>query len=1010
VSFASSASSRPADPSSSGVNRKGKVLVPTLAVLGALILLLVIFTGFYTDFLWFESMQNSSVFTTQLGLRIGLFFAFGIVMALAVFGAMILAYRTRPMSRVRSPEQLSLERYRAGLEPIRKPLAIVIPTMLGLLGGISAAAEWRSWAVWRNQVPFGATDPQFGTDISFYMFSYPWLRFVLGFAFAVLILGLIANAIVHYLYGGLRLQPPSPRVSAAAQTQISILLGIFCLLKAVAYWLDRYGLALKSEDLVQGFTGLKFRDINALLPAKSILIVIALICAVLFFVNAFRRSWFVAGAGLGLLVVSALVIGGIYPAIVQQFQVKPSELTKEEQSIQYNINATRDAYELNDIQVNEYNAVRTPDEAIVSTQTGTLESVRIVDPLVVAPTFRALQQNFGFYSFPDTLDIDRYLLDGKERGAVVSVRDLNLDGVPAGQRNWANDHLVYTHGFGFVAAFDNAKTPSGEPVFFEQGIPPEGLLTIDEPRVYYGEESPEYSIVGGGPDEVPRELDYPDDTAPNGQRKNTYSGTGGVPVGSTIDRMLFAIKYQEPNIMLSSLINDESRIIWDRDPRVVVNKVAPWLQLDSDPYPVVVDGRMKWIVDGYTTSNAYPFSSRVSFSEAINDSAVARTSPGTIGPRDDINYIRNSVKATVDAYDGTVNLYEWDEADPILRTWRNVFPEVVQPKAEIPAGVLAHVRYPEDGFKVQRMLFSRYHVTDPAAFYSGQDFWSVPIDPTQSEQNSLQPPYYLSLQMPGQDAPKFSLTTTYAPVNRQTLAAFMSVDSSPGETFGDIVALKLPRNSTIPGPVQVQNAFDSNAEIANEINILRRGGTEVQLGNLLSLPVGGGILYVEPLYVKAAQNGYPLLQKILVSFGDRTVMRDNLPEALRDVGVIPADGSNKDKNNNNNDNDNTPNNDEQSLLTQLAAQIAAAQAAFNDGQTALQNSDFATYGEAQKRLEEALRRAQELEQQIAQLPGGTPTAPPADAPAEPTVENASAAGVVPNLSGAALVRDSLLGN
>lgn len=1009
MSFASSASSAPSDSSSSGVNRKGKVLIPTLAVLAALILLLVIFTGFYTDFLWFKSMQNSSVFTTQLGLRIGLFFSFGIVMALAVFGAILMAYRTRPMSRVRSPEQLSLERYRAGLEPMRKPLAIAIPIMLGVLGGISAAAEWRSWAVWRNQVPFDATDPQFGSDISFYMFSYPWLRFVLGFAFAILVLGLIANAIVHYIYGGLRLQPPSPRVSAAAQIQISILLGIFCILKAVAYWLDRYGLALKSEDLVQGFTGLKYRDINALLPAKSILIVIALICAVLFFVNAFRRSWFVAGAGLGLLVVSALVIGGIYPAIVQQFQVKPSELTKEEESIQYNIDATRDAYSLNDIKVNEYNAVRTPDKNIVSTQTGTLESVRLVDPLVVSPTFRALQQNFGFYSFPDTLDIDRYMLDGKERGAVVSIRDLNLDGVPAGQRNWANDHLVYTHGFGFVAAFDNAKTPSGEPVFFEQGIPPEGLLTIDQPRVYYGEDSPDYSIVGGGPDATPRELDYPDDAAPNGQRKNTYGGTGGVPVGSTIDRLLFAIKYQEPNIMLSSLINEESRIIWDRDPRVVVNKVAPWLQLDSDPYPIVVDGRMKWIVDGYTTSNSYPYSSRVSFSDAITDSAVIRTGPGTIGPRDDINYIRNSVKATVDAYDGTVNLYEWDEADPVLKTWRNVFPDVIQPKAELPAGVLEHVRYPEDGFKVQRMLFSRYHVTDAAAFYSGQDFWNVPIDPTQSQENSLQPPYYLSLQMPGQDAPKFSLTTTYAPVNRQTLAAFMSVDSSPGENFGNIVALKLPRNSTIPGPVQVQNAFDSNAEIANEINILRRGGTEVQLGNLLSLPVGGGILYVEPLYVKAAQNGYPLLQKILVSFGDKTVMRDNLPEALRDVGVIPADGSNTGKNDNNNEEN--PVETEQTLLRQLAAQIAFAQAAFNEGQAALQKNDFAAYGEAQKRLENALRRAQEIEKQIADLPAGATVAPSADpVPEAPAVENASSAADTADVSGAALVRDSLLGN
>ena len=960
VSFASSAGGRSADSSSQEGRGRGRVLIPTIAVIVALIILLVIFTGFYTDFLWFESVDNSAVFTTALGIRIGLFLAFGVIMGLAIGASMVIAYRTRPMQRIRTPEQMSLERYRGGLEPLRRPLAFIIPAALGALGGISAAAEWRSWSMWRNQEPFGQVDPQFGQDIGFYMFSYPWLRFLLGFGFAMVLLALLAAAIVHYLYGGIRLQLPGPRVSDAAQTQISILLGLFCLLKAAAYWLDRFGLALKNEDLVQGFTGLKYRDINALLPAKSILIVIALICALLFFVNAFRRSWPVAGSALALLVVSALVIGGIYPAIVQQFQVKPSELTKEETSIRYNIDATRSAYSLNNAKVSEYNASKTPDRAVLATQTGTLDSIRIVDPSVVSPTFRALQQNFGFYSFPDNLDIDRYILDGKQRGAVVSVRDLNLDGVPDGQRNWANDHLVYTHGYGFVAAYDNAKSPNGEPVFFESDIPPKGALPIDQPRVYFGEDSPEYSIVGGNPaDGTARELDYPDDTAPNRQRNNTYDGTGGVPVGSPLDRALFAIKYQEPNIMLSNLINDQSRIMWDRDPKTIVGKVAPWLRLDNDPYPIVVGGRIKWIVDGDTTSNSYPFSSRVTLNEAISDSTLTRTGPNL--PKDQINYIRNSVKAVVDAYDGTVNLYGWDENDPVLKTWEKVFPGVVKAKSEMPADVLPHVRYPEDAFKIQRMMFSRYHVTDPAVFYSGQDFWNVPIDPTNSQENQLQPPYYLQLQMPGQAVPRFSLTTTFAPVNRQTLAAFMSVDSDPGANYGQFEVLQLPRNSTIPGPVQIQNSFDSNPAIANEINILRRGGTEVQLGNLLSLPVGGGILYVEPLYVKAASNGYPLLQKILVGFGDKTVMRDNLPDALRDVGVIPGSAAKPDKGGA------TPKPEPPTqtlLLSQLAAALAEAQSAYNQGQEALKTGNFTAYGEAQKALEAALKRAQALQDQL----------------------------------------------
>ena len=411
--------------------------------------------------------------------------------------------------------------------------------------------------------------------------------------------------------------------------------------------------------------------------------------------------------------------------------------------------------------------------------------------------------------------------------------------------------------------------------------------------------------------------------------------------------------------MLSNLINDQSRIMWDRDPKTVVGKVAPWLRLDNDPYPVVVGGRIKWIVDGYTTSNSYPFSSRVTLNEAISDSTLTRTGPNL--PKDQINYIRNSVKAVVDAYDGTVNLYGWDESDPVLKTWEKVFPGVVKAKSEMPADILPHVRYPEDAFKIQRMMFSRYHVTDPAVFYSGQDFWNVPIDPTNSQENQLQPPYYLQLQMPEQAVPRFSLTTTFAPVNRQTLAAFMSVDSDPGANYGQFEVLQLPRNSTIPGPVQIQNSFDSNPVIANEINILRRGGTEVQLGNLLSLPVGGGILYVEPLYVKAASNGYPLLQKILVGFGDKTVMRDNLPDALRDVGVIPGNAAKPDKGGA------TPKPEPPTqtvLLSQLAAALAEAQSAYNQGQEALKNGNFAAYGDAQKALEAALKRAQALQDQL----------------------------------------------
>lgn len=942
-------------------SRRGRVLIPAIITLVVLLILLVLFTQFDTDLMWFRSIDKTSVYSTQIVMRLVLCVVFGLLMALAIGSSMWVAFKKRPMLRIRNAEQLSLERYRSSLEPIRKPLLFLVPAVIGVLAGISAGSAWRLWAMWRNQVPFGSTDQQFGRDIGFYVFTYPFLRFVLGFLFAMVLLSLLAAVIVHYVYGGIRLQPPAPRVSSAAQVQLSVLLGIFCLLKAASYWLDRYGLTLKSEDFLQGFTGLKYRDINALLPAKGILAAIAIICAILFFVNVFRRSWMVAATGLGLLVLSALVIGGIYPAIVQQFTVRPSEQIKEQQSIQHNIDATRQAYNLNGIKVKDYVASGTVDQKVLATQQGTLNDIRIVDPSVVSPTFAALQQNRSFYGFPDTLDVDRYKLTDGIQGAVVAVRELNLSALASDQRNWANLHVVYTHGYGFVAAADNKKESNGNPVFFEGGIPPTGPLKIDQPRVYFGQNSPSYSIVGAPEGAAPQELDYPDDNAPNKQQNNTYTGTGGVPVGSLFNQLLFGIKFQDPNIVLSDSVNSSSRILWDRDPAVIVSKAAPWLRLDSDPYPVVVDGRIKWIVDGYTTSNNYPYSSRVELDSATSDSTVSANGQARQlgGKRDDINYMRNTVKAVVDAYDGTVNLYEWDANDPILKTWEKTFPGVVQPRSEMPASILAHVKYPEDMFKVQRTVFSRYHVTDPAAFYGGQDFWEIPNDPTKKDQNALQPPYYLSLQMPDQKTPQFSLTTAFSPVGRQTLASFMSVVSDPGDPYGSFEVLQLPRNTTIPGPQQVQNNFESNPDIASELSLLRRGGSEVDLGNLLSLPIGGGMLYVEPVYVRAATGGYPLLQKIMVGFGENTAMRDTLPEALNAVGVKVSGGSGG-----GGATPISPSEPNAALLTQMQSALENISKLYAEGQAALKSGDFAKYGEIQKQIDAAINNAKAIQQKL----------------------------------------------
>ncbi len=948
------------------------MLLPTIIVLVAIVIGFVIFTGFYTDWLWYDSVEATSVYTVTLTTRIIMFFAFGLTMAFLVGGTMWLAYRMRPKVATLTPEQASLERYRMTLEPFKIPALIIIPLLIGLLTGITASAEWGTFQRWMNGAEFGITDPQFGLDVAFYTFTYPFLRFVLGFAFAAIILSILLAIAVYYLYGGLRLQPKGDRASAAAQVHLSALVAIFLVLKAAAYWLDRFGLAIKSEALVQGFTGLTYVDANAVLPALTILTFVALLVAALFVVNMFVRNWILPAIGLGLLILTSIIIGGIYPAIVQQFQVRPSELVREQPFIANNIAATRDAYGIADAQVQDYpGSVSPPTEEVLDASAGTLDNIRLLDPALVSTTFNQLQQIRSYYSFTDKLDVDRYDLDDDLRGAVVALREIDVNSIPVNQQNWANNHAVYTHGFGFVAAYDNTALSNGNPDFFELDIPPEGILGITQPRIYFGELSPEFSIVGAPEGAPPIELDYPDDASPTGQINNTYTGSGGSPIGSLFQRIVFATKFQDTNILLTDLINPESRILWDRDPLTRVQKVAPWLTLDQDPYPAVVDGRIVWLVDGFTTSNDYPFSSRVSLSEATSDSITVRTGSAALGPRDDLNYMRNSVKATVDAYEGTVTLYAWDESDPILQTWRNVYPGIVQDRSEMPTEIEAHVRYPQDLFKVQRTIMTRYHVTDPATFYNGTDFWIVPFDPTQAIQQ-FQPPYYLTLQMPGTDAPAFSLTTTFAPQRRPTLAAFMAVDSAPGPDYGTIRVLQLPSNTTIPGPTQVQNNFEADPEIASQLSLLRRGGSEVDLGNLLSLPFNDGLLYVEPVYLRAAQDGYPLLRKVLAGYGSNVALADTLDEAL--AAVFDTDPSPRP--------DPTPTPDPEpgptptpdpgpepdvDPLVELQIALGQAQEAYDRGRSALARGDFAAYGEAQADLEAALRRAAAAE---ARLTGG----------------------------------------
>jgi len=951
--------------------RRNRALLWTLAVLGVVVFGFIMFSGFYTDLLWYQSVGASSVFTTQLYTKLGLLLFFGGLMAVIVGVNMWIAYRVRPVFRLMSPEQASLERYRMALDPIRRVAIVGIPLVLGLLAGVSATSEWKDWMLFRNGTAFGTVDPQFKVDVGFYVFTLPFVRFVVGFLFAAVVLAFLVSVVVHYVYGGIRLQPADDRFSRAAQAHLGTLIGVFVLLKAVAYWLDRFDVTLSTDDFVPGVT---YKDVNALLPGQTILMWISVICAVLFFVSAFRNGFTLAVTALVLLAGSALVVGSIYPSFVQSVQVRPTELVRESPYITNNINATRAAYAVDHADVQQYTAATTATDAAIKASAGTIENIRLLDPSIVSPTYKQLQGIRTYYRFPDSLDIDRYPLNGKQRGAVVALRELNLAGIDDSQRNWANDHLVYTHGFGMVAAYDNTATSAGEPQFFESNLPPSGSLPIDQPRVYYGEYAPSYSIVGAPAGATPRELDYPTDT---GQANYTYTGTGGIAMGSPLNRLIFAVKYQEPNMVLSDLVNSESRILEVRDPRDRVQKVAPWLEVDGDPYPVAVDGKILWMVDGYTTTAQYPDATPTSFGDATTDTVTQAAKNVATQTRDQVNYIRNSVKATVDAYDGTVHLYQWDKNDPIVQTWMKAFPGTVEPLEAMPKSVLAHVRYPEDLFKVQRQVFAKYHVTDPTGFYSGQDFWTVPNDPTQPTASTAQPPYYLQVQMPSQSAPVFSLTSTFAPQKRNTLAAFMAVSSDPGADYGRIRVLQLPSNTTIPGPAQVQNNFESDPTTSSQLSLLRKGGSEVDMGNLLSLPVAGGVLYVEPVYIRAASaDGYPLLQKILAGYGGKVAFRNTLGEALTDVfGVSTSTTPGAGGGGSGSTPSPSPSGGNLTAQQRLTVAIAAAQTAYDDGRAALAKGDFTAYGLAQDRLARALADAAAAQKELGlSTPSPSPSA------------------------------------
>ena len=893
-------------PSAPQIGRPPKLV--SIIVLAVFILGTIIptFIGFYTDWLWFGEVDFRSVFNKVILTRIALFAAFGLITAAAVWITATITQKGRQSDETRffdsSPQLIA---YRKNLERSTIRLMRFLPVLFGVIAGFFGQQSWRVVQLFLNRQDFGVADQQFGVDYGFYAFVLPMLRLVLSTLSLLLIISFLIALIGHYLLGNIIIgsQAAGQRgsISRYARIHLAVTAGLWMIVKSVGYWLDRFDLLMSRDET---FYGASYTDIKAVLPAKIILMVIAALVAVSFFSVIVLKDLRIPAMTTVLMLLSSMVIGYAWPAMMERFSVQPNRAEKESEYISRNIESTRYAYGLTEDKVTyqeNWGAKGATKEAVAS-DVATVSNIRLLDPEIISPTFTQLQQLKNFYGFPESLAMDRYNIDNELRDFVVAAREINPNSLRENQKNWINRHTVYTHGNGFVAARANqvdevardvGSARGGYPVFTvsdlqttDENAKKLGIV-VDEPRIYYGpliasaRDGKDYAVVGS---ETGNSVEYDTDSS-----TYTYEGKGGVDIGNVFNRAAFAARYQEMNLILSERVNSNSKILFERDPRQRVHKVAPWLSTDSTTYPAVIDGRIKWIVDGYTTLNSLPYASPTSLSAATNDTSgdVGSTQRALVS--DEIGYIRNSVKAVVDAYDGSVDLYQFDEEDPVLKAWMGVFPGTVKAKGEISKELMDHLRYPQDMFKVQRGILTRYHVNDARDFFTNDRFWSVPDDPSVAEANrAAQPPFYVVAADPETGKPSFQLITPFRGLNRQYLAAHMSVSSDP-DNYGKITVRVLPTDTLTQGPQQAQDTMISSDQVARD-QTLWKETTDLRNGNLLTLPVGGGeILYVEPIYSKrkGQESAFPKLLRVLVSYKGQVGYAATVSEALAQVGIDP---------------------------------------------------------------------------------------------------------------------------
>jgi uncharacterized protein len=917
----------------------------------ALVAALAVLARLYTELLWFREVGKTPVFWGVLWARVVLGLVAGLVTGAVGAANLWLAGRLAGRGRRRGDGWPRPAGHWPGLlSRYQRPLEGGVVAALALGVGLHAAGHWQAWLLWRNRVPFGDADAQFHRDVGYYVFTLPLQRLVFGWLLFTLLAALLAAGGAYWLLGGIRPVPAGRRVAPEARAHLSVLLGLVLLLKAWGYRLDQFSLVFSPRGVV---TGASYTDVHAQLPALRLMVLLAPVCALLVVATARSRGFALPASGLVLFGLSSVLVGGVYPGFVQRFQVAPQELQRELPYIQRNLDATRKAFVLGQVTTTEFPAAERLPAATLRANQVTVGNVRLWEPGVLKVGIQNLQAIGQYYEFSD-VDVDRYPIGGAPRQVMISAREVDPRNLDRSAQTWQNLHLAYTHGYGVVAAQVNTAEASGRPAFVVSGFDqPRAAIPIRQPRIYFGEPPPAAAGYVAAATRQP-EVDAP---APGGapQASFRYDGRGGVPLGGLPRRLAFAVRFHDVNLLISSNLLARSRLIFYRDIRDRLEKAAPFLQWDGDPYVAVVGGRIVYVRDGYTTTDDYPYAERIQMAVAAR-----RDAPGDRGVRGRANYLRNSVKAVVDAYDGSVTLYAFDEADPLLRAWRRAFPGLFLARSAIPPELQVHLRYPEDLFSIQANRYASYHIAAARDFYSKQDFWALPEDRSGQIRQSLgaapltvgdtrpEPmrPYYLLVRLPGEAREHFVLVLPFTPNNKQNMVAYMAARSDP-DGYGTITLFNLPRSRTVFGPTQVNAQILADPDVAKELTLFNQQGSTVTLGNLLTVPVADSLLYVQPIFIQANQGAIPELRRVAAflnnQLGYAATLDGSIAQAL---GGAPAAGL-------------AGPGPPPPAGSRLATILAQQAEAFRQAQAALDRKDLGAYQRAIDRLGGLIRQAQQ---------------------------------------------------